>query len=111
MDHSFTEADHERALRAGRHVMAQQEPGQPPERREHPGWRFLFGWLAFCQFVALVIAVINVFHQIDLNRAVVGYLISWPVLISPAWLGTVAAFVALVVMIRVWNRLGGNAGS
>lgn len=87
--------------------MEDQASGRTP----HKEWRFWTGWLAFCQFIAVCVAVVNAFHAVNLNRAVVGYLISWPVVIEPAWLGVVAAVAALIVIARIWSRLGRGSGT
>lgn len=104
-DDRFTAADHARAQQSGQRAMAGEQP-----RRQHAGWRFTFGWLALTQLIAAVVAVVNLFHPVDLNRAVVGYLISWPVVVSPQWLGLVLAVLALLVMATAWVRLGGGQG-
>lgn len=78
--------------------------------RRHPGWRFTFGWLAFTQLIAVGVAVVNLFNPVNLNRALVGYLISWPVVVSPAWAGLVCAVLALLVLATVWVRFGGGQG-
>ena len=103
----FSEADHERARRAGDHAMgrtAEPERG----RKAHRGWRFVFGWLALTQFAAVIVAVVNLFHHVSLYTATVGYLFTWPVIVAPRWLGLVGALGALLVLLLVWGALGGG---
>lgn len=103
----FSEADHERARRAGQQAMG-KTAGVKTARRPHRGWRHAFGWLALTQFVAVVIAVVDLFHHVSLDTATIGYVISWPVVIAPRWAGLVAALGALIVLLMVWGMLGGG---
>lgn len=104
----FSEADHERAQRAGQQAMAKTARVKP-ERKPHRGWRFVFGWLALTQFVAVVIAVVDLFHHVSLDTATIGYVISWPVVIAPRWAGLLAALGAFIVLLLlVWGALGGG---
>lgn len=106
----FTEADHERARRAGQQAMAKQA-GQPTrEHKPHPGWRFLFGWLALVEFAAFVIAIVQMFHSVtwepgDGPMGITGRLMLWPLLISPHWLAALAAFAAFWVTALTWGAL------
>jgi hypothetical protein len=102
----FTEADHERARRAGEQAMARQA-GQPTrERKPHPGWRFLFGWLALTQLSAFGVAMVHLFHSVTWESGFPMVLLTWPLLVHPGWLAAVAAFAAFCVMLSVWGALG-----
>lgn len=80
-------------------------------RKTHRGWRHAFGWLALTQFAAVVIAVVNLFHHVSLDTATIGYVISWPVVITPRWAGLVAALGALIVLLAIWSALSGGQDS
>jgi len=108
MSDEFSEADHERARRAGRQAMAKQAGELPARNRKpHPGWRFFFGWLAFTQLIAFIVAIVHLFHSINWpDLTGIGYLIEWPLLISPHWAAAIAAFGAFYAMFRAWTILG-----
>jgi hypothetical protein len=107
MNDEFTEADHERARRAGQQAMAKQAAKQPRKRGPHPGWRFLFGWLTFTQFAAFVLAIVHLFHSVawDGTAGIVGRLVMWPLIVHPPWLAAVLAFAAFLVVGLVWEAL------
>ena len=88
MTDQFSEADHERARRSGQQAMAKQGGKSGRERKQHPGWRFLFGWLALTQFAALVLAIVHLFHSVtwDATAGIVGTLVMWPLIVHPHWL-------------------------
>jgi hypothetical protein len=107
MSNDFTEADHERAQRAGQQAMAKQAAKQPRKRKPHPGWRFLFGWLALTQFAAFVLAIVHLFHSVnwDGTAGIVGRLVMWPLLLHPRWLAVIAAFGAFFAAGIMWGAL------
>jgi hypothetical protein len=102
----FSEADHERARRAGQQAMAKQAAQPARKRKPHTGWRFLFGWLALTQITAFGVAVVHLFHSVTWESGFPMVLISWPLLVHPGWLAAVAAFAAFCVMLRAWSALG-----
>jgi hypothetical protein len=108
MSDQFSEADHERARRAGQQTMAKQAAKPPRERRPHPGWRFLFGWLALTQFAAFVVAIVHLFHSVswDGTAGIVGRLVLWPLIVHPRWLAALLAFAAFLVLSLVWGAFG-----
>jgi hypothetical protein len=106
MTDDFTEADHERARRAGQQAMATQAGKPARERKAHPGWRFLFGWLALTQLVAFGVAVVHLFHSVTWESGFPMVLITWPLLVRPLWVAALAAFAALAALGIVRGALG-----
>ena len=94
--------------RAGQHAMGTAPTPAPKAHKAHPGWRWFFGYLAFTQLAAFVIAVVSVFHPVAWRPGFIGAMLTWPVLISPAWLGALAAFAAFWAAGRAWSALRGG---
>lgn len=103
----FTEADHERARRAGLHAMAKLAPKSAQESKPHTGWRFLFGWLTLTQFVGFVVALVNLFHSVswDGTAGIVGRVVLWPLIVHPHWLAPLLAFASFLLLCLTWGAL------
>lgn len=112
MSDGFTDEDHERAIRAGQYANAKGS-GQTPKavRKVRPGWQWLFGFIAVTQFAAIVIAAVNVFNGIGYRSDELpgGPMLTWPVLVGPAWLGVLAALGAFLAAGLVWGALSSRA--
>jgi fatty acid desaturase len=91
MSYEFTQADHERAQRAGQAAMAKIEG----KRKSRAFWRAVFTFLAVTQLIALVIAVVGFWHPVGFHGAWgVPALFTWPAVVSPQWAALLAAFSA-----------------
>lgn len=100
MSDQFSEADHERARRAGQAAMAKIE--RDKKARQRPLlWRWLVNLALLTQFGAVVVAVVLFFHPVtfgfDSTAGAVAEAMTWPALISPHWLALLAALAAFFV--------------
>lgn len=69
-----------------------------------------FEWLTFAELIAVIFAIVNMFVHVDTlddgSAGPIPYLVAWPVLISPRWLGLVSAVLAFLVAACVAQGVG-----